>query len=185
MTVPVDARLRGGRAAASLLHLRFEVVPQRDRVIVLRIMSAVDQRYITLTRRFEQWLERGGIPVELGKIPAAKLLPLLRIVPEPAPQRVTGRRLFHPGPQRQGLFLHSTRPQALHQKAGAVVRCGRLIGAFQSNHFKRILLRSKYSMKSRPVRQTLGLAKNAGMACMVALVLTASAPGAALRAGVA
>src|SRR2546422_2362730 len=78
MTVPVDARLRGGRAAASLLHLRFEVVPQRDRVIVLRVMRAVDQCYITLTRRFAQWLERGGIGVELGKIQAAKLLPLLR-----------------------------------------------------------------------------------------------------------
>src|SRR5439155_14050598 len=40
-------------------------------------------------------------------------------------------------------------------------------------------------MKSRPVRQALGLAKNAGTAFMIALGLTASAPGAMLRAGVA
>src|SRR5437762_13378294 len=40
-------------------------------------------------------------------------------------------------------------------------------------------------MKSRPVGQALGLAKNAGTAFMLALGLTASAPGAMLRAGAA
>ncbi len=74
----------------SLSNLGFQVVLQRDRVVVLPVVRAVDESAPAAAGRFQNGLPRLGVRVQLTKIPPSELLPFPWNVAEPAAQAVTG-----------------------------------------------------------------------------------------------
>ena len=64
-------------------------------------------------------------------VASAKLLPAIRIVPEPFPKVGARRKLLHPALDRRILLLDPTWPQPIDQNARAVIVSDRFIGALQ------------------------------------------------------
>jgi len=58
-------------------------VSEHDRVVVILVMSRINERDGTLSRERTQSAQQLRILMQLRAITAAKLLPAIRIVPEP------------------------------------------------------------------------------------------------------
>ncbi len=60
-------------------------VPQHDRVVMHLVMSRIDQRDRTLSRKRTQLGQQLGILVQLLGVTTTELVPAGRVVPEPLP----------------------------------------------------------------------------------------------------
>ena len=69
---------------------------QRDRIIVLGVMRAVEQRRRALFRRDQYGLPGFRAQVQVLVIPAPELVEFLRIVGEPLPQLGARRDILEP-----------------------------------------------------------------------------------------
>jgi hypothetical protein len=82
--------LRGGRAREVIggrrLESRHQVLPQRDRVVVLDVARAVEQRDVPDGRRVAQRTPGLRVPLEFVEIPSSEVLPLQRLMTEPPPE---------------------------------------------------------------------------------------------------
>jgi hypothetical protein len=69
---------------------------QRNGIVVLRIMAAVDQRDIAATCCFQHGKPRSWIFLEFGKVTPAELIPPRRIVMKPFPKIGAWSSIFQP-----------------------------------------------------------------------------------------
>src|SRR6516164_10051463 len=111
--------IRSDTARRMLLEARFDIVLQRDGVVVGQFLRAEEQRHASTSRGFDKRRPGCRVRVELGEIAPAELLPLGWIMPKPVTQFVAGRRIFGPGVELEGLLLQPARPQTIHQKSAA------------------------------------------------------------------
>src|SRR5262245_15494421 len=69
-----------------LSHFGLEILLQRNGVVVLGVVRAVDERDPTPAGGGHDWFPRLRVRVELAPVPFAKVVPFLRIVAEPLAQ---------------------------------------------------------------------------------------------------
>src|SRR5512144_1004239 len=96
--------------SARLRAVGQQVVAQRHRVVVLTILGAVEQGYVAGGDSIEKWLPRLRVGVELGEVPAPKLLPFLRIVAEPLAELGARSDVFQPAVEVDVGAAHPTWP---------------------------------------------------------------------------
>lgn len=110
----------------------FQILRQRDGIVVLNVPGAEQQGDRASRCRIEDRSQRCRALVQLGTVSTLKLPPPGRIVFEPAAQIIAGRSVLEPAIETQGFFLHAARPKPIHQKADAIFRRGRFINSLGS-----------------------------------------------------
>ncbi len=111
-----------------------QIVEQDHSTVVKDVVSAVEQGHRAAPFGFEDGRPRGRVGVELLSISSAEFLPALHPMAEPPPQLRAGGDLLHPRIRAQGLLLHASRPEALHQNPPAVSARGMVICALDPKH---------------------------------------------------
>jgi len=134
---------------------------QRDRVVVLGVMRAVEQGRVPRSMRLDDG--RPGIRpgIELGGIALAEFLPAGGIVAKPATERRAWRSIFQPGIEDECILTDAARPESLHQEASAVPLIDRFIHAFERDHLvllsqRRAVGRSSAGWSRGEGRQSFG-----------------------------
>jgi hypothetical protein len=112
------------------IQIRF----QGHGVVVFGIVGAVEQRHGAVPGSIEDRLPSLGTPVELGEVLVLELGPFGRVMRKPFPQAIAGAGFLVPPVQGEISFPDPARPQALDEKALAIVRGPLIVDAFQMNH---------------------------------------------------
>src|SRR5947209_7084881 len=97
-------------------HRPDEVLAEDYRLVVLGVLRPVEQRDVALLRGLHQRAPRLRPGVEFGGVPAAELLPPLRVVAEPAAQLVAGGDILEPAVEPEPLLVHPARPQPVDEE---------------------------------------------------------------------
>jgi hypothetical protein len=117
-----------------------EIGLQHDRIVMFCVMSTVQERYVALFGRIQQWLPGSAVIGQLGLVPPLELCPFGRVVTEPATQLGARRCIFTPSHHMQRLLFHPARPQTFHQEALTIVFRGWVIYSFDLDHYYLYLL---------------------------------------------
>src|SRR5690348_5258052 len=107
---------------------------QSHRVVVLRVMRAVEQRDRAALGGLYNRLPGLRPRIEFGEILPLKVLPFFRVVSKPFPQFSTRTGFLFPPIGPKIGFADSSWPQPLYEKAHSIVWPGLVIHAFQVNH---------------------------------------------------
>src|SRR5579863_5823370 len=102
-------------------ELRQQILAQHDRLVVLGIARAEQQRDRALGNGFEDRLQTVGMRVEFRAITAHEFAPAFGIVAEPAAQLVAWRGVAQPGVEMQFFFRHAARPHSIDEKTRAAL----------------------------------------------------------------
>ena len=73
-----------------------QISPQCNRLVMLSISSAEQQRHALFSNHRQQWIQQLGLRIQLGKIPPLKLIPFFRIMSEPFAQLRAGSQILVP-----------------------------------------------------------------------------------------
>src|SRR5450759_4194599 len=103
---------RGFATGRSVLssELRFEVIPQSDRIVVLTVVRTVDKCDRPSACSLQDRIAHFRMSFQFGSIKLPKLFPFLGIMTEPLAQFGTGRNILQPGIETERGFLHAARP---------------------------------------------------------------------------
>ena len=102
-------------------EFRQKIIAQHDRLVMLGIPRAEQQRDRTLGNRFEDRLQTVRMRVEFRAIAAHEFAPAFGIVTEPAAQFVAWRGVAQPGVEMQFFFRHAARPHSINEKTRAAL----------------------------------------------------------------
>src|ERR1051326_9089613 len=115
-------------------HLGSQVLLQGDRIVVFRVVRAVDQRHTPAARRRHDRLPCVLARVELLGVTPAKRVPFLRVVAEPFPELRAGTSFLEPLVGVELRLGQTARAETLDQDAPAVAPGDRIVSALQRNH---------------------------------------------------
>jgi hypothetical protein len=98
----------------------FDVFFEGNSIVVFRVVGAVKERDISLPGRVDYGPQ--GLPpgIQFGKVEVLELTPFLRVVSEPATERITGGCVLEPSFHMKGFLLHPARPKTLDQKSSPI-----------------------------------------------------------------
>ncbi|GBC85558.1 Polyprenol monophosphomannose synthase [bacterium HR11] len=115
-------------------HAGLKVVPKGDGVVAFGVPSAVEKRHRPPSSRFQDGAPGLGLGIQFGKVPPTKLLPAGRVVAEPAAEFMARGDVPEPAVETEALLREAPGPQALDEKAHAVVGFRRVIHPLDPNH---------------------------------------------------
>jgi hypothetical protein len=131
--VPVALDSTLPTARASRLSLR-QVVAQNDGTVVKNVVGTVKESHRAAFLGIEDGFPGIRVGGQLLPVTPAKLLPALDLMAKPLPQLRAGGHVLHPRICSDGLLLHPSWPEALHQDPPAVSPRGRVIRALDLKH---------------------------------------------------
>src|SRR5579872_1597253 len=115
-------------------ELPFQIVKEDDRIVVFRVVRAVEQGYRAVSCGVQNRLQGHFVLLEFGPITALELRPLLGIVAEPLSKIGTRRNILQPYRIGKRRLLHAPWPQPLNEKLLAIIFSRRFIYALQLDH---------------------------------------------------
>jgi hypothetical protein len=105
---------------------------QDDRVVVLFVTRAINERNRPAPRQCSQMLELIGAGAKLGAIALPKLLPATWVVSKPFPKLGARSELLYPLVDAGLRLFEAARPQPIDEDASPVIGRGMLIRPLQS-----------------------------------------------------
>src|SRR5215831_12737619 len=112
----MDARLRGLAGRSHALDLAFKEFFERNSIVMLSIMGAVNERHSAPASARKEWLPRLRVLLQFAGIAPTEFVPFRGVVLEPLAQFGAGRHVLQPGLHLQVLFFHAARPEPFHEK---------------------------------------------------------------------
>src|SRR5690606_483877 len=105
---------------------------QGDGVVMFAVPCTIKQRHRPCVDQVAQLLQGAGVRIKFGGVAAAELVPLCRVMAEPAAKSGRGRDFCQPQIRSQSLAPATTRPKAIDTHASALMWLGFVIGATQN-----------------------------------------------------
>jgi len=106
--------------------------------VVFRVVGTVEKSHRAAAAGVEYGFPAARIRVQLVPVSPSKLLPALRSMVKPLAQLRAGRDFLHPRVCFEGVLLHATRPESLHQDSSPVCARRRLVSALDLDHAKTV-----------------------------------------------
>ena len=113
--------LRRLASRAYALDLAFEEFLERDSIVVLSVMGAVNERHSAPAGASEKWPPRLRVLLQFSEVAPSEFVPFRRIVLEPLAQLVAGRNVLEPCLHFQIFLLHAARPEPFHEKTFTII----------------------------------------------------------------
>src|SRR3989304_1548714 len=132
-SIPINISGRCKRSL-SAISLNLQILSQCDSIVMPDILSAKQECHMTPNSRIQKRPQGIRLSVQLCKVAAPELFPPLRIMPEPFPEGITRCRFFQPISQMKGVPFYPPRPEAVHQKSGAVTGLRLIINPLHPDH---------------------------------------------------
>src|SRR3954471_21596505 len=144
----------GYRFGASLPVQSFhQVLPERDRVVVLLVARAVEQGDVAGGSSVAQCLPGLRMPVQLREVAAPEVVPLLGLVAEPLPQFRAGPDVREPVAQPQSIPPDPAGPQSVDQEPRLVPHVRLVVHAGDADRSHGVLRGWTWSV---PMESSLG-----------------------------
>src|SRR5215472_8402884 len=115
------ARLRGLAGRSHAFDLVFKKFFERNSIVVLSIMGAVNERHSAPAGARKEWLPRLRVLLQFVEVAPSELAPFRRVVLEPLAQCRAGRHVLEPGLHSQVLLFHAARPEPFHEKTFTLI----------------------------------------------------------------
>ena len=112
-------------ASSSRVQSAFEVLFERDRIVVFGVLGAEDQSDRASPGSLEELLERIRTLFELAAVTLLELVPLRGIVPEPLSEAGARRQILEPGVDPEIVLGNAPRPDPVDQHPVAIALAAR------------------------------------------------------------